>query len=334
MRCIAPKAAWSAFLALVAGCGPQLVEPPSSGTQTGSGTVGDDATGGASAAMTTPATTGVPTTGVFTTSDPDGTGDDATFGGDDDPPLDDSAEGGDFIITPDVTCAPPNWPGTKASLGLQCDLFAQDCPTGSKCAPVGFCEATVWNGTTCAPLDPNPQQVGEPCTMQGSPSSGLDDCDIGLTCAFVDPDTLEGTCEDLCTGSEDDPICESDTDVCAELYDAAHLCLPGCNPLMDDCTDGTCIPAEGDFACVWDGADLQPGEACEYLDDCTAGAVCAATGLTGDCGDGFYCCTSVCDLNAPDPSAACLPGQECAPWYRPGTVMPPQDAIGVCTLPA
>src|SRR5688572_12034982 len=59
----------------------------------------------------------------------------------------------------------------------QCDLFAQDCPAGERCVPWS-CDGTPnWNGTRCSPVADEPAGVGEPCTMQDSPWSGLDDCE-------------------------------------------------------------------------------------------------------------------------------------------------------------
>lgn len=233
---------------LAAACGPQVLGPSAGSTGDGSGTTGRDVSGdgpGATAAMTGAAATGAPTT----TGDPiDTTGGAATFGGPGtDGNLDDS-DGGDFISPPDVYCAPPS--GARGSVIFTCDLFAQDCPRGSKCMPAALCDATVWNSTACTPLDPNPGQQGDPCTVQYAVTSGIDDCDIGQMCAFVDPDSLQGVCTPMCTGSEDSPICELDTEICAFAYDGViSVCLQSCDPLLDDCAPGTCVPARDAFAC-------------------------------------------------------------------------------------
>lgn len=325
----APIHPFNLLLLVSLGCGPQVGDP--SGGSTGEG----PGSGGPGSGDPMPAT-GSPATSASTTGSADTTTDDgATFGGPDDddppPPIDD--DGDSFITIPDVYCAPPLPPGSKASVGLQCDLFAQDCPAGSKCSPAALCDATSWNGAICSPLDPNPAQAGDPCTMHDSVTSGHDDCDIGLMCAFVDPDTLQGTCVPHCTGSEDNAICEADTEVCT--FGVLTLCLPGCNPLLDDCELGTCVPAGDAFACFFDGSADAPGEPCEYVEDCAPGSVCTWAETTGDCGeDADACCASLCDLNAADPSAACLPGQTCTPWYRDGEAMPPLDAVGVCAIGA
>jgi hypothetical protein len=331
VRVRAPILPCLAVLAAGSACGPQVVEPPSSGS-TGQDTSTEGPSPGSS-----PGASAAMTGSAATSGEPDGTSEDgATFGGpgDDGPNTEGpSADEGDmFISPPDVYCAPPLPPGSKASTASSCDLFAQDCPAGSKCSPAALCDASVWNSTACTPLDPNPAQVGEPCTVQDIITSGIDDCDIGLMCAFVDPDALEGTCVPLCTGSEGNPICESDTEVCTFAYDVMALCLDACNPLLDDCDVGTCVPAGDAFACFMDGGASMPGEPCQQLDDCAPQAVCGFPEMTGECGMPGSCCTSLCDLNAADPNAECLPGQACAPWYRPGTVMPPLDAVGVCTI--
>jgi hypothetical protein len=307
-------------------CGPQVGIPSGGSTGEGPSTDGDVPPAGQASATGSSATGAPTTTGSADVTTDDGTSFGGPDDGDDDPPADEGWV--DFIMPPDVTCAPPLPPGSKASVGLQCDLYAQDCPAGEKCSPAALCDATTWNGTICSPLDPDPAQAGDPCTVQDSPTSGHDDCDIGLMCAFVDPQTLEGTCVPHCTGSEANPICEADTEVCT--FGTLTLCLPNCNPLVDDCELGTCVPAGGEFGCFWGSGTNAPGEPCDYVEDCVAGAVCVS-GLADECGDGrIDCCASFCDLNAADPNAACLPGQTCTPWYRDGGATPPLDAVGVC----
>jgi hypothetical protein len=277
--------------------------------------------------MTGNASTGATSTGSTGAA----SSDDATFGAADE-------SGGDFILTPDGggICGEGLPPGTLAHCG-ECDPFDTDaswCGDGYKCTPWANDGGPHWNATRCSPIDPDPAQLGEPCTMMESEASGFDDCDLGLMCLYVDPATLEGTCVAMCQGSQLEPSCPDETTCAIDNDGVIVLCLPPCDPLTDDCELGTCIPVQDDFVCFADGTAAAPGEPCERPVDCTAGSTCLPEDTTGSCGeDTAACCTSYCDLNAPDPSAACRPGQTCAPWHRPGTVMPPLDAIGVCTLP-
>ena len=77
-------------------------------------------------------------------------------------------------------------------LPTSCSTFAQDCPPGFKCMPWASDGGNSWNATRCVPIAPDPNAPGEPCTVEGSGVSGLDDCDGTSMCWDVDPDTLEG----------------------------------------------------------------------------------------------------------------------------------------------
>jgi hypothetical protein len=310
---------------LAAACGPQVIVPEDDGTTGGApppGTSSDAGVPGnpATSATTVPATTG---------SDDAITEGDATFGG-----VDESTDDGThFIFTPDGgICGQGLPPGTLAH--CECDFWAQDCPAGEKCMPWANDGGLHWNASRCSPIDLNPAQVGDPCTVTGSEVSGVDDCDLGLMCLYVDPETDEGTCVAMCQGSADDPICEDGLTCAIDNDGAITLCLPPCDPLIDDCELGTCIPVQDDFVCFADGTARMPGESCDLPVDCAPGSTCVPSETTGFCGlDASDCCASFCDLTAPDPNATCLPAKTCTPWYRPGTVMPPLDAVGVCLEP-
>lgn len=79
---------------------------------------------------------------------------------------------------------------TTASTGdmpSTCDLFTNDCPDGTKCMAVAEVDGGPWTATACMPLVDDPVGVGEPCTVQDSPTSGLDDCEAQAVCWYVDP---------------------------------------------------------------------------------------------------------------------------------------------------
>jgi hypothetical protein len=305
-------------LAAAAACGPQVIVPQDDGTTSDPMLPPSPAT--VSAGVGEPSSTSGPPDddGGVTTLPPSAD----TSAGDESPlpPIDD---GWDFIDTPDGGC-----------LCSECDLFAQDCALGDKCMPWANDGGPYWNATRCSPVARKPGQLGAPCMVEGSEVSGIDDCDVGLMCLYVDPDTLQGTCVSMCTGNADAPICDEGLACGIDNDGTIVLCLPSCNPLLDDCDPGTCIPVDDDFVCFADGPAALPGEACGLPVDCAPGSTCLPAGTTGDCGVGnMHCCASFCDLSAPDPNATCLPGQTCTPWYRPGTVMPPLDAIGACLEP-
>ncbi|MFY0541158.1 hypothetical protein [Nannocystis pusilla] len=87
---------------------------------------------------------------------------------------------------------------------LECDPFLQDCPEGQKCSPQKS-DGLAFDATACVPVAREPDQPGEPCTVEGAPGSGLDSCVVGSTCWEVDEQTLAGTCVPLCGGTPDSP---------------------------------------------------------------------------------------------------------------------------------
>src|SRR5687768_4646140 len=280
---IPPSSSRLALVAIavaVAGCQP-LPEPPVADEVTdGPGSSGPTfpADDGGGVGMTGPSST---TATSSTTTDGSSTGE-ATFG--DETSVGDASVG--FIISSDaIVCGAAVPPGTLAHCSW-CDPFAQDCPDGEKCMPWANDGGDDWNATRCSAIEARPAQVGEACVVQDSAVSGVDDCDLGLVCAFVDPTTLEGTCVAMCGGSQADPICARG-DTCLIAFDGViTLCLPACDPLLDDCALGTCVPDEDDgFVCFVAGDAIAPGEACEELHDCGPSASCQPVESTGPCGD-------------------------------------------------
>jgi len=139
--------------------------------------------------------------------------------------------------------------GTLAHCTI-CDVWTQDCPSGEKCIAWAS-DGGTWNATRCSGIVRDPGAIGDPCTVEGSAFSGIDDCDIGAMCFHVDPETNEGTCLGLCIGSAEDPICDPGTTCTIRNDGVLTLCLPTCNPLLDDCDEGhVCGSDESDFWCV------------------------------------------------------------------------------------
>ena len=228
-----------------------------------------------------------------------------------------------------------------AGVNIECDVWAQDCPSGEKCMPWANDGGSSWNATRCSPLDDNPAQVGDPCLVEGSGVSGIDNCDISSMCWNVDPETNEGVCTAFCSGSEANPVCEDPTTQCVIANEGTLiLCLPTCDPLAQDCTNGqNCYPIDDGFACAPDAGGEQGayGEGCEFLNVCDAGLFCANPDAVPDCAGAAGCCSEFCDLSAADPDAACsgaAGGQVCTPWYEEGQSPPGYEDVGACAIPA
>jgi hypothetical protein len=200
----------------------------------------------------------------------------------------------------------------------------------------------AWNATRCSPVDPNADQPGEACMVEGSGVSGIDSCDIGSMCWNVDPETNEGVCVAFCLGSEGAPICEDPATGCwVPDQGVLILCLPSCDPLVQDCGEGDeCGPQGGSaaFVCTPDASgDLGAhGDACEFVNVCDPGLFCAEAAAVFGCMDSNGCCTEFCDLAAVDPNAACsgaLDGETCTAWFDLGHAPPGFASLGACVLP-
>ncbi|HWB73880.1 MAG TPA: hypothetical protein VG755_02970 [Nannocystaceae bacterium] len=245
------------------------------------------------------------------------------------PFFDVGGEDGSFIVRVDLP-----------SIGAGCDPFEQDCPRGEKCMPWADDGGDEWNANRCTPLAPLTGQVGDPCTVEGAATSGIDDCELGAMCWHVDPDTNTGECVGLCAGNEGNPVCADPQTQCV-IANAGVLtvCLPTCDPLLQDCagTDG-CFPVSDFFACMPDRSDVLGafGDPCESFDACDPGLFCAAPFVVPSCLGADGCCSSFCDLNAGDPDAQCAGqagGQSCLPWYAEGQAPPGDEDIGACAIP-
>lgn len=216
-----------------------------------------------------------------------------------------------------------------------CDLIGQDCPSGEKCVPWANDGGTQANATRCVPVADDPAAPGESCVTEGSPASGLDDCDATSVCWGIDPVTLEGSCAPFCTGSTEDPQCDAGLACLVANDGAVVVCLPECDPLASTCgPDQACVPTDDTFVCTSVLMGGSGGDPCSSIDACVDGTVCVESGEVGaPCDPGETgCCAPWCDLSAPDPAAGCLdPGQVCRPWSDPAPAG--QESIGVCALP-
>ncbi|HET6585128.1 MAG TPA: ribulose phosphate epimerase [Nannocystaceae bacterium] len=224
-------------------------------------------------------------------------------------------------------------------VGVQCDIWAQDCPLGEKCNAWADDGGNSWNATGCFPVDPDPADPGEACTVEGSGVSGIDNCNIGSMCWNVDTMTNEGTCVSLCTGSPVDPVCTIAATQCVIANSGVLiLCLPFCDPLAQDCELGSgCYPIDEGFACAPDASQLMGvyGDPCEFLNVCDPGLFCAQPEGVPDC-VGSGCCSEFCDVTDPSATMNCPgfgEGQECVAWYEEGAAPPGFEAVGACLIP-
>ncbi len=263
--------------------------------------------------------------------DPSDSGDEddgpgTTTGMDTDPVEEDD---GSFIVPPEEP--PPS-----------CDVWTQDCPGGEKCMPWANDGGNVWNDLKCVDIADNPAQPGDPCTVEGSGVTGLDNCELGSMCWGVDGETNMGTCVSMCAGDQSAPFCEDPDSSCVIVNDGVlTICLPTCDPLLQDCGDTeACYPVNGVFTCAPDASGPELGlfgDPCEAINACDAGLFCAAAEVVPNCQGSLGCCSDFCDLDSIDPTDECSgagEGQECLAWYEDGDAPPGAQNIGACAIPS
>lgn len=297
------------LIGMFAGCAPptsDFVAVTTGTSMSDTGATAPVATSTTDAAITTSTdTTAVSTTTIDTTA---------------------SSSGAHFIVVPDSE-GPP---------GGQCDVYAQDCPPGQKCAWTAPEGDQYWENTTCVPLAQDPLPEGAPCTYDlDAVFDGVDDCSPGTMCveAYFELGEWDGksTCQPLCKGSSEYPYCDPGM-VCVGGR-ALYLCVPTCDPLVQDCAVGLRCDLYGAATlCQWDWPEeprVSVGEPCSISEECELGATCMPA-ATPSCIDST-CCTPFCDLG--DPQAKCpLLGQQCLDPY--GWGQPVQASLGVCRVEA
>ncbi len=217
-----------------------------------------------------------------------------------------------------------------------CDPLTQNCPDGEKCAWCGPEGGDYLQDTKCVPVDPDPQELYEPCQVDGHPLSGFDSCGPAAMCWGVDPRTLTGECVGMCTGSTM-PACADPAAICGFSSQDFALCPLPCDPLMQDCKAGfVCGGMVGLFACLPDaapGAGEQWLAGCVAQGDCDPGYSCLEGTRLPGCGE-ERCCTDFCDLALMD-NGQCdgAPVVECVSWFQPGSAPVEFEDVGVCMTP-
>lgn len=232
-----------------------------------------------------------------------------------------SGDAGGFIENPDVM-----------GDDVPCDIWAQNCAEGEKCTAWATNDDDYCDAVKCSPIARNPGQPGDPCSPADAACTGMDDCDIASMC-------WNGTCLAFCSGSPDNPVCEDPSKTCIIANnDVLILCLPSCDPLLQDCADGEgCYPFADAFNCANVYESGAYGELCEFINVCNPGLFCAAAELIPGCGNKIGCCGSFCDLDDPDASMSCpgaAGGEECVPWYIENQAPPGLEHVGFCAIPA
>lgn len=297
---------------LLAGCGPAVE-------------IGDDASTGDQSPTggSTSSTSGSPTTSVpSTTVDPSGV--EHTSGTGSSGPSATGSSTTEDTIGDHTFLVPPD----GGPVSIECSLFEQECPRGEKCN-IWANDGGSWNATRCVAVDRTPAGPAEPCTVEGSGGSGFDSCDVGSVCWDVDPDTLEGTCVSFCSGSEEAPTCE-DAGLRCTGSNLFFLCLPICDPLVQDCNKGdACYVQDDTTLCTPIGSNNSgpPFQTCFFVNGCAAGLNCTDAALVGQCNaEADACCTPFCDLQDP----TCPEGTLCIAAFSEDSAPPGHEDVGVC----
>lgn len=234
-----------------------------------------------------------------------------------------------FLLEPDV------------GANFECDTFEQSCPKGEKCTVWANDGGDSWNATRCVPVAVDPAGEGEPCHVKGSSHSGIDDCELGAICLYVDPTTLDGICRDYCIGTSFHPACEDPNGYCL-AGSILSFCVQWCVPVEQDCPPNEgCYPFGTYWYCAVDasGAAGAYGDPCEAISTCDPGLACVEASAVPPgrgCELASECCTEVCDLTDPAGDLQCAgaaDGQVCLPWYDEDAPAG-YESTGVCTLPA
>lgn len=209
------------------------------------------------------------------------------------------------------------------------------CADGEKCS---YVDDPSWGPTNrCVPVLGDKLE-GESCSMIGD----SDDCSEHRICWATDADGSDGICVGFCDSGL---ACEIDTDMCSVANDGLlPLCLPRCDPLLQDCVEGWgCYPdPKQRWVCDLDrsGEALGAhGDPCTCLNCCDPGFTCT-TGVLVDaegCGGAegaSGCCTAICMLDDGDPVDGVCPTEleRCEPFYEPDSIMLGFEQVGICEL--
>lgn len=213
-----------------------------------------------------------------------------------------------------------------------CDVWAQDCDEGEKCAAWAEGGSGAWNATKCVEVMGD-RQPGEACMVLGGGGSGMDDCAKGAMCWDVSAENV-GVCVPLCAGAPEIPICPGKL-VCWSAGDGAlNLCFPSCDPLIQDCPgDQICVLVGDEVDCMEDASGEMGAvnEPCELANECDKGLACVDADLASSaCMQGaMRCCQPFCEFIEGEDGACPNPDQVCLQL----DVLWGLDNRGVCGVP-
>lgn len=221
--------------------------------------------------------------------------------------------------------------GDGDPVGVECDVWQQDCPPGEKCAPVDPAGVLRWTESRCVPVDPSPVGMGVSCTMPNGPGGGVDDCPVDGFCYFSDLAGQRGRCVPFCQGGPEAPVCPEGMACGWGNGGAIALCRASCDPLVQDCelNNATCLPTPSgtEFVCYvhqWD----RGGAGCTAYNGCPAGEACVpAEWVDMDAKPGMRKCEPFCAVG----EGLCPVGMVCKGWPD-GSVSGHPD-VGVCVVP-
>lgn len=205
----------------------------------------------------------------------------------------------------------------------------EDCASGQKCSYVDDAELGPTNRCVALLGD---KLEGESCERLGD----SDDCAAHRICWATDAEGKAGICVAYCDLGL---ACAAEGDVCSVANQGLlPLCLPGCDPLAQDCAAGWgCYPDAGQrWVCDVDrsGASGGHGDPCACINCCDPGLACLSGAIVDAEGCGTEaaagCCGVICDL---EQEPACpSEAERCEAFYDDDAVMVGLEHVGVCRL--
>jgi hypothetical protein len=135
-----------------------------------------------------------------------------------------------------------------------------------------------------------------------------------------------------------DPVCDEPGWACGVFNQGVvPLCLPTCDPLVQDCPEGdACYVMYDLLLCMPDhsGPDAGAyGDPCEFINVCDPGLLCIETDVVPGCQSPVGCCSPLCDTTQPNTCPGMADGEQCLPIWDPGDGPPEWAHVGVCRLP-
>lgn len=189
--------------------------------------------------------------------------------------------------------------------------MGEECPPADKCNPWSDNGDDLWNAFGCFPIDPDAMDPGDECSIEDSQYSGIDNCAPGSVCLVQDAGGTNGICAPLC--NPNGGTCTDPTQNCFALSQGfVGLCVPSCDPLLQDCprNNGCYVSSDGAVAgCAPDASEAggAADQACTDVNDCNPGLACVEADAFGLACAAEQCCAPICDPSSPN----CQGGASC-----------------------